>query len=657
MGCSEIKLVHAVRRNETYARRALLYGLSCGRATEITPTFVTSSLMRYLPALLMLVFATSVVPVKAQTDQETAVSRFQLAESYLRAGQFDRAISLLEQLYAADPSSFVFYDRLKGAYVSVKRYDDALELLNTRLQSSPTPMLMAERARILHLAGDAEAAYRAWDDAVRLAPSSRGTYQVVYRSLVEARLFDRAIDLLVEGRRALGDESSFRADLSALYLASGRFKEATAEQIELLRDDARHLTTITTMLSRQVDQTEVLEAAREAVEVAVREDPLNRGFRELLAWIYLESGNYDGALNENRAIDRLEKQEGRVLLAFATRAADASAFQAAADAYADILDRYPDADAAPQALFGLGQLYETWAAWLAEEGAPLAESSAHLRSALAAYDRFALEHAHHPFYPSVLRSRGHLQLDALQDLDQAEQTLLEVVQRFGRSDDANKARLDLGKIEVLRGNFDGALIRFNGLVDELRIGNIAEEARFEAARVHYYRGEFEAARALLNVLDVNTSSEVANDALELKMIIIGNQGPDSLNLPLHRFAEAELDLRRHNFDEALATIDDLLRTYGRHQIADEARFARASIFEAMASYQDAWSAFAELPQMHPESHLADRSLYRAAAIQEHALSDVPGAVQTLTRLLRDYPGSVYAQAARERIRRLRGDAL
>lgn len=612
--------------------------------------------MRFLPAFLALLLLTLPGRVQAQSNDENLVARFQLAESYLRAGQFDRAISLLEQLYAADKTSFVFYDRLKEAFESVKRYDDAIALIDDRLQEAPSPMLIAEKARQIHLKGDEQLALRTWDDAIAAAPNARSTYQVVYRSMTEARLLDRAIDVLQQARETLDDPSLFRPDLSVLFMMTGRFEEAVNEQLGLLREDARHLNTIISTLSRQSEQPEALDAARTATEAAVREDPLNRGFRELLSWIYLETGDYAGALNENRAIDRLEKQEGRVLLAFAQRATAAGAFEAASEAYEEVLDRYPSSDAAPHAIYGMGALHEAWAGKLAEESAPAEEVEEHLREALSAFDRFSQDHARHPFYPQVLRSLGHLQLDVLRDLDAAEKTLTEVLSRFEGSDEADGARLDLGRIDLLRGDFDSAMLRFNRLVDELRIGDLAERARYEMALAHFYRGEFEAARTLLNVLDVNTSTDVANDALELKIIIIDNRGPDSLHTPLRQFADAQFQIRRQQHDEALATLNELLARHAQHRIADEARFARASALEAKGDPEAALRAFAEIPQFHPESHLADRSLYRAAILQERSLDDREGAIETLTRLLTDYPGSMVTQAARDRIRRLRGDA-
>src|SRR5690625_7683777 len=99
----------------------------------------------------------------------------------------------------------------------------------------------------------------------------------------------------------------------------------------MLREDERRMNRIIGTLSRYSEQPEALAAATRVTEEAVREDRLVRGFRELLSWLYLETGNYNGALNESRAIDRLERQAGRDLMELAQRAVNASAFEAAAE--------------------------------------------------------------------------------------------------------------------------------------------------------------------------------------------------------------------------------------------------------------------------------------------------------------------------------------
>jgi outer membrane protein assembly factor BamD (BamD/ComL family) len=59
--------------------------------------------------------------------------------------------------------------------------------------------------------------------------------------------------------------------------------------------------------------------------------------------------------------------------------------------------------------------------------------------------------------------------------------------------------------------------------------------------------------------------------------------------------------------------------------------------------------------MFPRSPLADRSLFQAAQLQEQALNDPSGALNTYTRLLEEYPSSLLAAEARERIRALQQD--
>ena len=53
--------------------------------------------------------------------------------------------------------------------------------------------------------------------------------------------------------------------------------------------------------------------------------------------------------------------------------------------------------------------------------------------------------------------------------------------------------------------------------------------------------------------------------------------------------------------------------------------------------------------------MAARSLMMAAQIQSDELNDDSGAIETLSRLLTEYPGSLFAPEARDQIRNLRGD--
>jgi tetratricopeptide (TPR) repeat protein len=616
--------------------------------------------LRTLCLAAVLLASASALPAAAQPVEADSmqVRRFQLADSYLRAGQTDRAITLLEDLYAENPDTYAFYSKLKEAYESVKRYDDAVALVDERLAQDRTAVRLSEKARLTYLSGDEEAAFATWDEALATAPDQATTYRIVYQALVDARRFERAIDVLEQGRTQLGQSDEFRIQIAYLYSLTGQHTAAINEYLALLSDNERRLGFVRSRLSTFIQQDDALSASIEGVETAVRTNPMNLAYRELLAWLHMEAEDYRAAFDVYRAIDRLQQESGRRLLGFARQAADAEAYGVALDAYDELLSRYPDAPVTPEARHSLGDMHRRWAETTGErvfDDRGNRITAPHYEAAVDAYRTYLQEYPDREAYPVVLRKLGRLQQDVFLRLNEAESALREVVNRYPESEAADEARYDLGRLALMRNNLDDARLTFSRLVERLRTGDLAEQARYELALLQFYEGSFETAMARIRSTNTNTSTDVANDAIELKVLILQNKGPDSLNTPLRHFAEARLEHRQRRFNQALATLDTLLTVYGQHALNDEARFLRASVLRDQGRADSAEVAFAELSMLFPQSPLADRSLFEAARLQEEALGDPASALKTYTKILEQYPSSLLAARARERIRALQAN--
>ncbi len=601
-----------------------------------------------------------VVPDPAPEETEAAGSdaaRFRLAEAYLRGGQYDRAIGLLEDLYAAQPTTLLYYQKLLDAYRAQKRYDDALRLLDTRLAGRSDPTLLADRASLLYLQGDEQAAFQAWDAVIALQPDDPGVYQVVYASMLEHRLFSNAIGVLEQARDRIESDELFTFDLAYLYSLDGRHKDAAALYADLVERDPRQLGFVKSRLARFTETGEAVGPTLEVVEARVRRAPLDRALREWLAWLHMEKGDYDAALASVRAIDRMEREQGQTLFVFAQAAVDAGAYAPALEAYGEVLTRYPDAPTAPEALYGLGRLHEAWARETGErvpDAGPGAEPG-HYAQALGHYERFATAHPLHPLLPDVQRRIGRLYLDVFHDPAKAEPLLRQVAQNYAGSAAGEEAAYDLGRAAVLRGDLSDADLAFAQLEETLRVGDLAERTRYERALLHLYRGEFESAKTLVEILNDNTSTDTANDAIGLTVLLIENGGPDSLSTPLQRYARALLLVRQRHHAAALDTLDALLRDFPRHNLADETTFLRAQALREVGRTDEAAALLDGFGAQFPISYLADRSLLELADIQEHDLHDGAAALETLTRLLATYPGSLLLPDVRRRVRHLRGD--
>lgn len=599
--------------------------------------------------------AMSVSSAQAQGSADSQqMQRFQLADQFMRAGQYDRAIPVLEDLYAREPDNPTFYVKLKEAYESVKKYEDAISLVDRRLDEYNTPMLMSEKARLQYLAGQEQSAYDTWDTALSLAPERSSTYRVVYQAYADIRRFDRAIDVLKRGREALDAPGAFQIQLAYMYSLVGDHADAMREYVEILDEDPDRIQFVKSRLRPFVEQDEGLPASINVVNEAVRETPLNRSYRELLAWLHMENDDYRSAFDVYRAIDRLEQENGRTLFPFAQQAADAGAIAVATDAYEEILARYPDAAVAPSARRGLGNMYRQQAEQSEErafDGSGQPVAAPNYEAARTAYKTFLENYPNHSEYAAVLLQLARLQQDVFRDDDAAESAFREVIQRVPGTDTAQEARYDLGRLALQRDQLSDARITFARIVDEVRTGDLANRARYELARLDFYEGAFDAAEAQLDATDENTSADVANDAIALGVLIRSNRGPDSTDAPLRLYAEAQLLDRQRNPSAATARLDTLLSRHGQHMLADDARFRRAHLLEQRGRTADAAAAFAELPLIHPRSPHADEALYAAGQAQE-ALGEIQKAVQTYNRLLETYPGSLLAADARSRLRQL-----
>ncbi len=625
---------------------------------------------RLLPAFLVVLLAAG-PSARAQQDGgwtierppagEAASGKFQLADAYLRAGQTERAVALLEDLLAAEGGSYPVYDKLREAYVAAGRTDEALRLVEDRMaQTGRTANLLAEWGRLHLLSGDRAAAAAAWQAALDADPDRASSYQLVSAAQIEARLYDEARDTLLRGRERLGDSTLFRVRLAELFGRTDEHERAFEEYAALLTDNPERLDFVQSRVGQMLEQAGAAPAFTAALGRLIRREPLVLPYRELAAWLAAETGDFPAALDAVRALDRLRGEQGQSLFAFAESALAAEAFDEALSAYQFILDRHADGPMAPLALVGTALLHERRAETTGERAFDPAGHripAADYDEALARYQAFLRDYPTHPSVPVALRRLAGLQKDVFRDYGQAEALLRDVLARAPDGPVAVQARLDLGELAVLRGDLGAARAAFTSVEERERIGEAAERARLELARLAFYEGQFETATTRAQAMNRNTATDVANDAIELKLLLSENTGPDSTNAPLHAFARARLLQRQQRPALALAAVDSLLAAAPQHALADDAHFLRAELLRALGRTDEALAALAAFPNQFPESHLADRAVFTAAEIREREGGDPQAAIAAYADLLARYPGSLLAPEARARIRRLRGDGV
>src|SRR5690606_20043101 len=141
---------------------------------------------------------------------------------------------------------------------------------------------------------------------------------------------------------------------------------------------------------------------------------------------------------------------------------------------------------------------------------------------------------------------------------------------------------------------------------------IGAEAKFKNAKVSYYSGDFSWAQAQLKVLKASTSKLIANDALELSLLITDNMGLDTTAKPMLLFAEADLLIAQRRFDEAFAKFDTLTLKFPFHKLHDNILFKKAQAMVEMYEYDDAINLLLKINASYKYDLLADDALFLIA---------------------------------------------
>ncbi len=610
------------------------------------------------------------VPLIALSQQQTSDVKLRLAQSYERSGNYETAMKLYEELFKKDTVNDAVFDALRRMYMQLKKYDTAATFILRRVTFKPSDIsLWAELGTVYTRLSDDTKAQEAWDRAIAVQPSLEYTYRAIADQMVENRLFDRAIAVYQRGRKACGNGALFTPDIAYMYSLMLNYADATREYLTMLRDDPNLLAFIQSRIVPYTGRADGLKAATAVVEQGVHGEPGNVAFLQLLAWLYMEGKRFENAYEAYRSIDEKHHASGRDIYFFADRALREKAYDVAARAFQEIINKYPGFPQIAQAKFGYARtleesnaehdtlpLFGAGAAPPAGEQ-PVSESGPTYKGVLAAYNRVVTEYpALDVAAQSLLRMAVILE-ERYFNLDEARGNLERIGRSYGKFLPVFlEAKLRLGGVYLMLNRIAMAesTYRFLGEFRPVNKNN-RERALLELARLHYYRERFKDALAQLGNLTKDPRDDVTNDALDLQIFIQENTQPNDSALRV--YAQADLLMHQRKLSEALAQFLAIPKAFPASPLVDEALITTGEILAAMKRYPEAIEAFRRTIDEFPQSIMVDRAYMDIGRIYQYGLNEKAKAVESYQALLEKFPNSLYVSEARRRIREMRGDAI
>ena len=181
---------------------------------------------------------------------------------------------------------------------------------------------------------------------------------------------------------------------------------------------------------------------------------------------------------------------------------------------------------------------------------------------------------------------------------------------------------------------------------------IGHLAKFKNTKIFYYTGDFDWAQGELDVLKASTSKLIANDAMELSMLITDNYNMDTTQVTMQRFARADLLIFQNKTDQANLIFDSINKEFTYHTLNDEILIKRAEIEIKKGNYEKAVIYLLEIVTAYGDDLLADNALYTLAGIYEKNLHDTDKAAEFYKKILFEHTDSLFVIEARKKFREL-----
>jgi tetratricopeptide (TPR) repeat protein len=473
------------------------------------------------------------------------------------------------------------------------------------------------------------------------------------KRLIFRALFDQASWWYEAAQKQAGSRYDFTPSLIELYQRSRNTDKLLETAFQWLIPHPEQLEAVQLMLQESLADPSTFMQAEEKAYAFIQKNPDKVVFNHLVYWMYIQQMDINQAFIQAKAIDKNEGLYGATCLELARFAISNNRLQEALPVLAYIYQSYPQSLPAYEArkqelMVRERMLVKTY---------PVDPQV--LRDLDFQYAQLILAGKGNAQYQTadLYRRRALLKARYFNDLDSATYLINEAIRLSTTLSERNTYKLDLGDFSVLNKDYWEAILIYGQVEKDMKEDVVGHEAKLRKARVFYYKGEFALAKEQLDILKEATSREIANDALQLSVLIQDNTGLDSTEEAMKAYAHVDLLLFQGLYPQAFEESSALLKQYPKHSITDELYWQRAILYRRTARYSEAIAELDKILASYADDILADDALFMMGDIYQFDLLQNDNALKAYERLINEHSSSTYVVEIRRRYRILRGDKL
>jgi tetratricopeptide (TPR) repeat protein len=572
-----------------------------------------------------------------------------LAKQYFDDGEFAKARVYYEKLVERHPRRTDYVEGLVACYQQLEEYERAEQFMLDRIREGNTyPTIYIDLGynyRLQELPDMAEEYYKMALAEIEENPNFG--YGIGFR-FQRYILLDHALEAYSRAME-LNPDLDYNFQIARIYGEQGDVEKMYSAYLELIADGraskANILRNIETFITTD-PANENNSKLRKILLQKAQQDPAIL-WNELLSWLFVQQRQYQSAFSQEKAIyKRAEGSTLQRLEGLGNLALEDGAIDEARAMYEYIEKNSNDPVTSLNARLNLIDIILREELGAAELEAVETQFGELMK--LYGYDSRTLQlQVSYANFLSFRQNKPHQAIEILKKVLELE------LPKFGEA----YIKLALGDILVYDRKFNEALIHFSQVQKTMKNDVLGQEARYKVAQTSFYKGDFNWAFTQLKVLRGSASQLIANDAMQLSLLISDNSLEDSTQTALKKYARADLLAYQKKTREAIDALEGILTQHKGEKIEDEALLKQAELLIGLKDYEAAEYNYLKIVEFYGQDFLADDAHFALAELYRNILNEPDKARSHYEKILYNYQDSYYFPQARQNFRMLRGDSI
>ncbi|WP_445456085.1 tetratricopeptide repeat protein [Flavobacterium sp. HNIBRBA15423] len=569
----------------------------------------------------------------------------QLALDYYEKGEFEKALTLLEQIASKQTSNYYFFQRIIDCYQQLEQFDKAENAILERKKRYDQPILYIDLGYNYQLQKQEEKAKKQYELAIKEIENQPAYAYQLGSGFEKKVLVDWALKAYEKGQE-INPELNFDYQIALLQGQLGNIELMTDKLLDFAYEKQDNTTVVQNYLTRFIAdeaQSTFLNYLKKTLLIRTQKNP-DIYWNQFLSWLYVQQKEYSKAFIQEKAIYKRNPESFNSIVSLAYMAFEDKQNEEAITILNFVLENTNDKLLQVSAHSFLMKIKMEEA-----NVSDYAEINIELDALLEKYgfNSHSLE---------LIKLAAHFQAFNLNNPKEAIVLLNKALELRLNSRETSEVKMELADVLLYDEKFNQAILYYAQVEENMKNDVIAHEASMKMAKANYYKNDFDWALQQVKVLKQSSSLLIANDAVELFLLIKDNSYEDSTRVALTAFAKSDLLLYQNKEDQALNGFVSILDQYKGDSIEDETLFKIATIYTRKKEYQKALSYYKQILDNHSEGIYVDEALFFSAEIYHKELDDVENAKPLYEKMIFEHSDSIYFTEARKQFRILRGDA-